>query len=113
MEPLELIEGMNEAIRILKNVRLGNLTGGSLAIWCLVDHAEMHLDKQIRELLAPPVEVVAHHTKDSDCTLDPQTHECIYCRVWHGGPPCPDCGQYGYHRNLCRQLRLKSEHYAL
>jgi hypothetical protein len=56
MENLQVIEGINEAIKILITTRR-ELCGGSFTLWRLVEHAEKYLDKQIRELLAPPAEI--------------------------------------------------------
>jgi hypothetical protein len=52
METIEIIEGINDAIKIL-DVSRGALSGGSQAIWNLAYHATKHLDKQITDLLAP------------------------------------------------------------
>lgn len=57
MDTLQLIQSIDEAIRIISTARTtGRLASGSSAIWRLSDHAESHLDKQIKELLAPPAE---------------------------------------------------------
>jgi hypothetical protein len=56
METLDLIQALNEATKILKQANR-ECAGDSLAIWRLTDHAEQHIDKQIRELLAPSVEI--------------------------------------------------------
>ena len=56
METLDLILALNEATKILREANR-KCTGDSFAIWRLTDHAEQHIDKQIRALLAPPAEV--------------------------------------------------------
>ena len=55
MDTLQLIESLDEAIRIISAARVaGRLAAGSTSIWRISDHACTHLDKQIKELLAPP-----------------------------------------------------------
>lgn len=55
MDNLQLIESLDEAIRIISAARVaGRLAAGSTAIWRISDHACTHLDKQIKDLLAPP-----------------------------------------------------------
>lgn len=44
--------------------------------------------------------MMADHVKDSDCTLNPETNECIECGVLHGDP-CLDCGGRGFHKEGC------------
>lgn len=45
------------------------------------------------------------HTKDSDCTVDPETLLCIECGVMHDpGSLCQDCGGCGFHKETCPQL---------
>jgi hypothetical protein len=51
LDTLSIIEAINEAIQIVRHARK-QLAGGSLTIWRMTDHAETHLDNQIRELLA-------------------------------------------------------------
>lgn len=75
METLEIIQGMDEAVRILKKAGF-ELCGGSHALWSLVDHAEQHLNKQIRELLALPVDI--------DCCMAGEPAENGIC----GDPEC-------------------------
>lgn len=43
----------------------------------------------------PPI-----HTRDSDCTIDPQTGCCTVCGVEHR-EPCPDCGHTAFHSAGC------------
>ena len=38
------------------------------------------------------------HTKDADCTVDPETLLCQGCGVYHGDP-CEQCGGAGFHRS--------------
>lgn len=45
---------------------------------------------------------VNDHTKDSDCTVDPETQCCIYCGVWHG-EECPECKGRGFHNEGCSE----------
>lgn len=45
----------------------------------------------------------SEHSKDSDCTVDPETGECVECHVWHDDP-CPDCGGRGFHKEDCPQM---------
>jgi hypothetical protein len=60
MDNLTLIQSLDEAIRIISAARTaGKLASGSSAIWRIADHAENHLDKQIKDLLAPPAETAA------------------------------------------------------
>jgi hypothetical protein len=60
MEDLILIQSLDEAIRTISTARMaGNLAAGSTAIWRISDHAVNHLDKQIKDLLAPPAETAA------------------------------------------------------
>ena len=40
------------------------------------------------------------HTKDEDCTVDPETLECTICQVYHGDP-CEKCGGTGFHKGKC------------
>lgn len=46
---------------------------------------------------------VHDHAQDEDCTVDPETNECIQCGTWHGDP-CPDCGARAFHREDCPQM---------
>jgi hypothetical protein len=55
MDSLEIIQGINEAIKILQKANR-QTAAGAPSIWKLVEHAEGHLDKQIAEFLAPPAE---------------------------------------------------------
>lgn len=55
LETAALIAGIDAAIRIIIRTR-GELASGSQALWDKLNHAENHLDKQIRELLAPEPE---------------------------------------------------------
>ena len=50
LSDLEIIEGLDAALVILYQKRCA-LSGGSLSIWQLVDHAASHLEKQIARLL--------------------------------------------------------------
>lgn len=43
------------------------------------------------------------HTRDSDCTVDPDTNACTVCWVEHG-PECPDCGRAAYHERGCSEV---------
>lgn len=40
------------------------------------------------------------HTKDTDCTVDPDTLCCTVCGVDHS-EECLECGQRGYHAETC------------
>jgi hypothetical protein len=40
------------------------------------------------------------HTKDTDCTIDPDTMCCIVCGVSHGSP-CEACRGSGFHADGC------------
>jgi len=40
------------------------------------------------------------HTKDEDCTIDPETMSCIICGVDHDCT-CPECGGHGFHKDNC------------
>lgn len=41
------------------------------------------------------------HTKDSDCTVDPETLLCFECGVMHDEEGCYDCGGRGFHKPTC------------
>jgi len=43
------------------------------------------------------------HTKDSDCTVDPNTGACIFCHVGHIDT-CFECGQHAYHLDTCSEV---------
>lgn len=43
------------------------------------------------------------HTKDEDCTVDPETGCCSVCGVLHGDP-CPCCGGSGFHKDGCSEI---------
>ena len=45
-----------------------------------------------------------NHTKDAECTIDPETDLCKECGVYHGDP-CPDCGGKGLHTDECPQMK--------
>lgn len=40
------------------------------------------------------------HTKDSDCTVDPETLLCSVCGVDHSDS-CPECSGRGFHAEGC------------
>lgn len=48
--------------------------------------------------------VDADHDKDADCDVDPATDSCRGCGVYHGGPPCPECGQRALHATGCSEI---------
>jgi hypothetical protein len=50
LETLQIIQGLDAAIRILNSAR-SSAAAGSLTVWRLLDHAAGHLDKQIEALL--------------------------------------------------------------
>jgi hypothetical protein len=50
METLQLIQGLDAAIRILNEAR-SNAAAGSLTVWRMISHASEHLDRQIEELI--------------------------------------------------------------
>lgn len=43
---------------------------------------------------------MATHTKDSDCTIDPETDLCTGCGAKHGAP-CYHCRAHAFHRPGC------------
>lgn len=47
---------------------------------------------------------MTEHTKDSDCTVDPETGLCIECGVCHTLGDCPECGGKGYHVDGCSEM---------
>ena len=47
------------------------------------------------------------HTKDSDCTVDPETMLCSECGVDHSDS-CPDCGGWGFHKDACHAMLPQS-----
>ena len=51
METLKAIEGINEAIKTIHHAKR-DLASGSITLWRILNHAENHLDKQIKDLLA-------------------------------------------------------------
>jgi len=53
-----------------------------------------------------------NHSKDSDCTVDPETGCCTVCGVEHG-EPCPECGMRAYHSKDCPVLAEEAENMAL
>jgi pyruvate/2-oxoglutarate/acetoin dehydrogenase E1 component len=88
MDNLTLIQSLDEAIRIISAARTaGKLAAGSSAIWRIADHAENHLDKQIKDLLAPPAEIAAPAQVEraqfcsGRCTLESC---CAGCAAWRG-----------------------------
>ena len=58
----------------------------------LSDPAQPHYQKVLRV----PVE----HSKDSDCTVDPETMLCTVCGVDHS-ESCPVCDGHGFHAVDC------------
>ena len=44
-----------------------------------------------------------NHSKDSDCTVNPETLCCDVCGVAHGDE-CLDCGGRGYHKPGCESI---------
>lgn len=42
------------------------------------------------------------HSRDEDCTVDPETLCCTVCGVDHSAE-CLDCGKRGYHASTCPQ----------
>lgn len=92
MENLQIIEALDEAIRILQN-RKNTLAGGSFTLWRIVDHSIDYLDKQIKELLAPaenpapaPRPATIRFTSCQTCHKpvsndhEAKTGECYDCR---------------------------------
>jgi hypothetical protein len=53
MNDLDLMQGLQDASRILNRARF-DLSDGTMCLWQMVAHAQEHLDKQMRVLLAPP-----------------------------------------------------------
>jgi hypothetical protein len=53
MDSLQLVNGMNDAIKLLTLTRC-ELATGAFRLWQLVSHAEKYLNSQIAELLAAP-----------------------------------------------------------
>lgn len=43
---------------------------------------------------------MSEHAKASDCDVDPNTHVCRVCTVYHG-EACNQCGERGYHASDC------------
>ncbi len=43
------------------------------------------------------------HERDEDCTVG-DDDLCQECGVFHGGPPCPECGKFAFHTNDCPEL---------
>lgn len=43
---------------------------------------------------------ITEHTKDSDCTVDPNTGLCQICGV-EQSEPCPACGCTSFHAPTC------------
>jgi hypothetical protein len=53
------------------------------------------------------------HTKDSDCTIDPETDCCLECFAWHA-EPCRECGGRAYHNHTTEKPRCpECEHCQL
>ena len=50
METIQIIQALNDAIKIIIPLR-NSAACGSTIIWRMLRHAEDHLDKQIEELL--------------------------------------------------------------
>lgn len=46
---------------------------------------------------------MTEHTRDADCTIDPETLCCTGCGVDHGAP-CADCGGGAFHLDACPRL---------
>jgi hypothetical protein len=43
---------------------------------------------------------IAHHSKDSDCTVSEETECCEVCGVSHSDE-CLECGARGFHKSTC------------
>ena len=54
LDSLLLLNSLNDSIRIIYEARLK--LGPTNAIWVKLYNAQNHLDKQVAELLAPPLE---------------------------------------------------------
>lgn len=53
---------------------------------------------------ASPTEIGGKsHSRQEDCTVDPETLCCIACGVDHS-EECLDCGKRGYHASTCPQF---------
>ena len=51
---------------------------------------------------------MSEHTKDEDCTVDPETQCCTVCGVGHGDP-CEFCGGRGFHMDNCPAMKIEDE----
>lgn len=47
------------------------------------------------------------HTKDAECTVDPETDLCKECGVYQGEAfgRCLDCNGRGFHTDECPQMK--------
>lgn len=53
METIDLINGLNDAIVTINATKRTLPVGGSLYIWQQLEHAQGHLNTQIKELMQP------------------------------------------------------------
>jgi hypothetical protein len=44
---------------------------------------------------------IHEHEHDIECDVSPETDSCRACGVYHGGPPCPECGERAFHGPDC------------
>lgn len=56
--------------------------------------------EESRARLANRLPPRSFHTKDSDCTINPDTLLCDACGVDHSDE-CPECGGRGFHKDTC------------
>lgn len=58
---------------------------------------------QVKTSMALTIDLYPPHTKDSDCSVDEETGECLICCAW-GSEPCSNCGGVRFHNPGCPEI---------